>query len=232
VRNVQNSGGVAAVIYNNVSGGFFGTLGEGNSSTIPAISLSMEDGQAALAQAETACTVASKVEQPASGYSYFDGTSMATPHVSAVAALVWSYNTSWTNQQVRDALIATAKDKGTAGRDTSYGYGIVQAKTALDYLSTPQAGPNAPSNLLVTATRSNSVSLGWTDNSTNETGFSVERCTGSTCTNFAEVGTVGANVTAANNSGLARRTTYRYRVRAYNSGGNSAYSNIVSGTTK
>ncbi|HYH84395.1 MAG TPA: S8 family serine peptidase, partial [Pyrinomonadaceae bacterium] len=232
VRNVQNSGGGACVIYNNVSGGFFGTLGEGNSSTIPAISLSQEDGLAALAQAETASTVVSKVEQPASGYSYFDGTSMATPHVSAVAALVWSYNTSWTNQQVRDALNATAKDKGTAGRDTSYGYGIVQAKAALDYLNTPTPAPNAPSNLRVTNTKTNSISIAWTDNSTNETGFRIERCTGSTCTNFAEIGTVGANVTSATNSGLARRTTYRYRVRAYNSGGNSAYSNIVNGTTK
>jgi len=232
VTNVQNSGGVAAVIYNNVSGGFFGTLGDTGSSVIPAITLSMEDGQAALAQAGTASTVVSKVDKPASGYDYFNGTSMATPHVSAVAVLVWSYNTAWTNQQVRDALNATAKDKGTAGRDTSYGYGIVQARAALDYLNTPQPGPNAPSDLRVTATRSNSISITWTDNSTNESGFGIERCTGSTCTNFAEIGTVAANVTSASNSGLARRTTYRYRVRAYNSGGNSAYSNIVSGTTK
>jgi serine protease len=232
VTNVQSSGGVACVIYNNVSGGFFGTLGDTGSSSIPAISLSLEDGQAALAQAETASTVVSKVEQPASGYDSYNGTSMATPHVSAVAALVWSYNTSWTNQQVRDALNATAKDKGAAGRDTSYGYGIVQAKAALDYLQTPTPAPAAPSNLRVTSTRTNSISIAWTDNSTNETGFSIERCQGSTCTNFAEIGTVGANVTSATNSGLARRTTYRYRVRAYNSGGYSAYSNIVSGATK
>jgi serine protease len=232
VRNVQSSGGVAAVIYNNVSGGFFGTLGSGNTSTIPAISLSQEDGQAALAQAETAGTVVSKVEKPASGYDYFNGTSMATPHVSAVAALVWSHNTAWTNQQIRDALNATARDKGTAGRDTSYGYGIVQAKAALDYLNTPQTGPAAPSNLRVTATRSNSITIAWADNSTNETGFRVERCAGSNCSNFAEIGTVGANVTSATNSGLARRTTYTYRVRAYNSSGNSGYSNTASGTTK
>ena len=45
VMNVQNSGGVAAVIYNNDPGNFYGTLGEGNLSTIPAISLRQADGQ-------------------------------------------------------------------------------------------------------------------------------------------------------------------------------------------
>lgn len=69
------------------------------------------------------------------GYKSISGTSMATPHVSGVAALVWSNNVSCSNQQVRDALNATAKDKGTSGRDTSYGYGIVQAKAASDYLA-------------------------------------------------------------------------------------------------
>jgi serine protease len=49
VVNVQKGGGTAAVIYNNAPGGFAGTLGAGNSSTIPAISLSQEDGQALVA---------------------------------------------------------------------------------------------------------------------------------------------------------------------------------------
>jgi PKD repeat protein len=74
------------------------------------------------------------------GYKSISGTSMATPHVSGVAALVWSHFPNCTNQQVRDALNATAKDKGTAGRDTSYGYGIVQAKAAYDYLAGGQCG--------------------------------------------------------------------------------------------
>jgi serine protease len=61
---------------------------------------------------------------------------MATPHVSAVAALLWGCYPTATNQRIRDAMTATAKDKGTAGRDNSYGYGIVQAKAALDNLAT------------------------------------------------------------------------------------------------
>ena len=74
------------------------------------------------------------------GYNSISGTSMATPHVSGVAALVWSYFPSCSNQQIRDALNATAKDKGSRGRDTSYGYGIVQAKAAYDYLANSDCG--------------------------------------------------------------------------------------------
>jgi serine protease len=135
VKNVQNNGGVAAVIYNNEPGNFFGTLGDGNSSTIPAISLSQEDGKY-LVQTKLAShgTVVSQSTANTSGYEAWNGTSMAAPHVSGVAALVWSHNPHRTNAEIRQALRATAEDLGSAGRDNSYGYGLVQAKAALDYL--------------------------------------------------------------------------------------------------
>ena len=135
VNNVKNGGGIAAAIYNNAPGGFAGTLGAGNSSSIPAISLSQEDGQAIIAAGGIgqSATEVSVFTQPASGYGAWDGTSMATPHVSAVAALVWSYNPAWTNQQIRDALTLSALDLGTAGRDNYYGFGLVQAQAALAY---------------------------------------------------------------------------------------------------
>lgn len=231
VMNVQNSGGKAAVIYNNLPEPLFATLSAGNSSTIPAIGLSQADGVAAVALAGQSGTVVSKVDKPVSGYDYFNGTSMATPHVSGVAALVWSYNPSWTNVQIRNALTATAKDKGTAGRDNTFGFGIVQAKSALTYLQTPPATPNAPSNLTGTAVSRTQINLAWADNSNNETGFRLERCQNATCTNFAQVVQTAANVTSYSNTGLKRNTTYRYRVRSYNAVGNSAYSNIVNVTT-
>jgi hypothetical protein len=59
----------------------------------------------------------------------------------------------------------------------------------------------------------------------------IERCKGSSCTNFAQTATVGPNVTTYANTGLSANIAYRYRVRAYNAGGNSAYSNIASATT-
>ena len=59
---------------------------------------------------------------------------MATPHVSGVAALIWSANLGWTNVQIREAMNQTAIDLGTAGRDALFGYGLVLAKDALVYL--------------------------------------------------------------------------------------------------
>jgi serine protease len=136
VARVQSGGGVAAVVYNNVAndptcGVFSGTLGTLPTTTIAAITLSCADGLAAVAAAGAAGAVASEFSVPDSGYEAWDGTSMATPHVSAVAALIWSCNTTKTNQQIRNALTGTALDQGAAGRDTSYGFGIVQAKAAL-----------------------------------------------------------------------------------------------------
>ncbi len=80
-------------------------------------------------------------------YANMSGTSMATPHVAAAAALVWSANPSWTNAQIRQALSSSAQDLGEPGRDNAYGYGLVQAQSALTALggaaSTPPA-PNTP----------------------------------------------------------------------------------------
>lgn len=144
VMNVQNSGGAAAVIYNNEPGSFLGTLGEGYSSTIIAISLSQEDGQYLIAnKLGSVGTIESTLLQPASGYENYDGTSMATPHVSAVAALVWSADPTATNVEVRNALAATAEDLGTTGRDTSYGYGLVQSYDAIQYLTGSGGGTTA-----------------------------------------------------------------------------------------
>lgn len=132
---VQESGGVAAVIYNNEPGNFLGTLGDGNSSDIIAISLSQEDGQFLVAnQLGQPANITSAIEWEVSGYEAWDGTSMATPHVSGVAALVWSANPTWSNVQIREALAATALDLGDPGRDVYYGFGLVQAYDAWVYL--------------------------------------------------------------------------------------------------
>ncbi len=69
------------------------------------------------------------------GYNSISGTSMASPHVAAVAALVWSNHAQCTAPQIRSALNRTAQDRGTTGRDTSFGFGIVQAKAAHDELT-------------------------------------------------------------------------------------------------
>ena len=135
VSNCQASGGVGAVIYNNAPGAFSGTLGDVVTG-IPSVSISQEDGNALLGRTGQATALS----VGAANHAYYDGTSMATPHVSAVAALVWSYFNSQvttsgrtcTATQLRNSLNKSAKDLGVAGRDNSYGFGLVQARAAYD----------------------------------------------------------------------------------------------------
>lgn len=106
------------------------------------------------------------------------------------------------------------------------------AGTLTETTPPPPQTPAAPSNLAGTSPNRTRINLTWTDNANNESGFKIERCTGASCTNFAQIATVGANVTSYTNTGLTRNTTYRYRVRATNAGGDSAYSNIATVTTR
>jgi subtilisin family serine protease len=105
------------------------------------------------------------------------------------------------------------------------------AATLAEVAPPPPTTPAAPTGLTATAASRSRINLSWVDNSSNETGFKIERCTGAGCTNFAQIATVGANVTSYANTGLSRNTTYTYRVRANNSAGDSAYSNTASATT-
>ncbi|MBN1842347.1 MAG: fibronectin type III domain-containing protein [Deltaproteobacteria bacterium] len=102
----------------------------------------------------------------------------------------------------------------------------------------------APSGLSATAVSRNQIDLTWTDNSTDESGFKIERKTASETTSsetdsedgsetdsdsgtYSEIATVGANVTKCSDSGLEPNTTYRYRVRTYT---DSETTSVTSGT--
>lgn len=127
VTNVTAQGAAAAIIYNNVAGDFVGTLGSAGS-WIPAVSVSDTNGAALLPQVGSSGTVVNI----ASSWDHFDGTSMATPHVSGVAALVWSKNTGYSDETVEKAIKDTALDLGATGYDTTYGYGLPQADAAIN----------------------------------------------------------------------------------------------------
>jgi subtilisin family serine protease len=128
----------------------------------------------------------------------------------------------------------------TAAASTTYTYHVIASNAGGASLPSnpaeattpaPPPVPADPSGLTANGVSRTQVNLAWTDNSANEDGFKIERCTNAGCTNFAQVATVGANVRTFSNTGLVRRTTYRFRVRAFNASGNSGYSNIADGTT-
>jgi serine protease len=89
------------------------------------LSISNVDGATLQASAPT-ITMTNKADD----YGYLSGTSMATPHVAGVAALVWSLAPTATADQIRTALVTTAKDLGVQGQDPVYGFGLVDALAA------------------------------------------------------------------------------------------------------
>jgi uncharacterized protein (TIGR02145 family) len=96
--------------------------------------------------------------------------------------------------------------------------------------STTSVVPVAPSNLTGSVVSTTQIDLSWTDNSTNETGFKIERKTGTG--SYSVIGTTAADITIFNDIGLIPSTTYTYRVYSNNSVGNSlTYSNELTLTT-
>lgn len=96
----------------------------------------------------------------------------------------------------------------------------------------PPSPPTAPSGLGATAVSSSQINLLWVDNSNNEDGFKLKRCSGPGCVPSTVVATLGAGTTAYNDTGLSANTSYSYVVLAYNSGGDSGPSNTSSATTQ
>ncbi len=88
----------------------------------------------------------------------------------------------------------------------------------------------APSNLTTTVLSTTEIRLYWQDNSNNEDGFKIEYGLNPNGP-FNQIGVFGAGVTTCRAYNLTSNTTYYYRIRAYNSDGNSSYTPVVSATT-
>jgi hypothetical protein len=131
--------------------------------------------------------------------------------------------TSWSNTGLSASTAYYYRVRATnAGGDSAY--------SAEASATTLVVAPAAPTNLNSSAASTSQINLAWTDNAGNETGFKIERKTGSGGT-WAQVATTGSNATSWSNTGLAASTTYYFRIRATNAGGDSAYSNEASATT-
>jgi len=95
---------------------------------------------------------------------------------------------------------------------------------------TDDVAPEAPTDLQISGKTATTITLGWIDNSTNETAFVVEKSLTSASTGFTELKTTAANATSFEDTGLSPNTTYYYRVKAVNTAGESIYTS-ASGTT-
>jgi len=163
VQNCENSGGVGAVLINNEAGMLYGTLGETNATSIPAIGAALEDRTLLIAATNMDITIGT------SDYGFMSGTSMATPAVSGLAALVWSNHNNCTGTDIRNALKASAEDAGSNGHDVYFGAGIVKASAADAYLTANGCGdvvepPTGDISLSANGYRSkgkNKVDLSW-----------------------------------------------------------------------
>ncbi len=89
--------------------------------------------------------------------------------------------------------------------------------------------PAAPSNLQAKAISSSQINLYWVNNASNATGIAVEVAPPGR--GFFQIGTLSASSTSCGVTGTSAQTTYSFRIRAYNSSGYSAYSNIATATT-
>jgi len=92
--------------------------------------------------------------------------------------------------------------------------------------------PTAPSGPQVESNSSTTAVVFWVDNSSDETGFKVERSTTGGGVGFSEIGQASAGATFYQDSGLTEATRYFYRVRAFNGSGDSSYTSEVSVVTQ
>jgi formylglycine-generating enzyme required for sulfatase activity len=145
-------------------------------------------------------------------------------------------STGWAEVQQTAAGVTNWDDTGLSAATTYY-YRVCAFNAAGDSSysnvanATPGVSPpSAPSALGASALSVSSIRLTWTDNSSNETGFKIERSPDGS-TGWTELTTTAANATTYDDTLLASGTTYYYRVRGTNAGGDSSYSNTANATT-
>lgn len=131
VQNAIAAKAAGVLIYNNVEGLMQGSLSEdGSLLSFPVVMIEKTEGLALVDALAKGAVASVSVSLSASDYASFDGTSMATPHVAGVVALLRSANKNLTPAQIRQILTSTAQPLGP--NDTNqFGAGLVQADKAV-----------------------------------------------------------------------------------------------------
>jgi hypothetical protein len=145
---------------------------------------------------------------------------------------------TWNSLGTTGAGVTSYRDTSVSA-GTTYQYqveatdvGGVSASSNVASATTPAtlAPPAAPSSLVAVAGSATRVALSWKNNSSNESGFTIERST-NTGSSWTQIAQVGAGVTTYTDTTVSKNKSYSYRVRAYNASGYSAYSNVTAVTT-
>ncbi len=139
--NAQTAGAIGVIVYDNVPPDdpnaahtpAFGTYTTPSAvpQFLPYLLIDQPDGQALKATPNVTVTLGFGFE----GFATENGTSMATPHATAVAALAWATAPNASPSDVQNAVINTAIDLGDAGVDNVYGHGLVDALSAAKQLN-------------------------------------------------------------------------------------------------
>jgi subtilisin family serine protease len=132
VRHANAAGASAVLLYNNTTVPVSPTLGtptDNGAPWLPTVIVSQANGQAI--KAALTPTTTGTLYNIATDWNLDSGTSMATPHVSGVAALIFGKNPNLTPDQVERTMERTATDLGVPNYDTTYGWGLVDAQAAL-----------------------------------------------------------------------------------------------------
>ena len=144
---------------------------------------------------------------------YRDGTQIATVTTASYSATGLSPNTQY-------CFTISAYDYAAN----------ISAQSSPACATTLGTVPVAPSGLVALTVSSSQINITWQDNSSDESGFMVQRASSSSGP-WTQIGIVGSNVTSCAHTGLTASTTYYYRVCAYNASGNSVFSSVTSAVT-
>jgi subtilisin family serine protease len=156
-------------------------------------------------------------------YQYLDGTSMATPHVAGLAALIWGLDLGQTYDQIKQRIFNGVEVKSGLK-------GTILTGGRINAFNSVRNVPTSPMNLSATSVSSSRINLSWSDNSYGEDGFKIERKTGASGI-YSQIAVTGANTTSYADTGLDELTTYHYRVSATLGISSSDFSADTSATT-